>query len=295
MSADYTTTGLIANCRRRGAIPVGSGLTTVELLRVLSEQSRTYIPAFLKGIREEYTVAELNITVTSATVPIPARACGAALRSIAWLQSDGNVGPPLARIEPERRSEYPGTASAPSGFMFQGNNCILLPSVTSGTLVVSYQQRPGELVLASDCAVAAAATNGALLGITGSLPTTFVAGTVCDIVSHAPNFKLLAMDAVISIVTGSVITFTAALPTDIVGGDFLCLANETCIPRVPIECLDLLAQAAAMEIAQSTGSTRLGAIKDGLRDLRAQVEMILSPRADGSARVIVSRSRLGRQ
>ncbi len=57
---------------------------------------------------------------------------------------------------------------------------------------------------------------------------------------------------------------------------------------------DLLAQATAYKIAQATGSKRTDSIKAGLEDLRAQMTQILSPRSDGSARVIVSKSRVGR-
>ena len=51
MSADYTTIGLLANMKRRGFIPAGCGLTTSDLLQILTSELRNYIPAFLKGIR----------------------------------------------------------------------------------------------------------------------------------------------------------------------------------------------------------------------------------------------------
>ncbi len=127
MSVDYTTVGLIANTRRRASLPEGSGFTDNDFLQVLSEQLRNYIPAFLKGIREEFIIAQASATVTAATVPIPTRACGAALRTIAWTMSDGTLRD-LARIEPERRNDYGSSTGEPVGYVFQGNNIILVPA-----------------------------------------------------------------------------------------------------------------------------------------------------------------------
>lgn len=293
MSVDYTTVGLIANCKRRASLPSGTGLTDNDFLQVLSEQLRNYIPAFLKGIREEFIIAQLSIAVTSATVPIPERACGAALRTIAWTQSDGSLRN-LARVEPERRNEYGQTGSEPRGYMFQGNNVILLPAVTSGTLVVSYQQRPGQLVLPTSCAVVTSIDDAYTLSF-DSLPADFTDARVYDMLDPRPNFKLLGMDIAVNGIAGNQVTFTGTIPTGVFEGCYLCLAQETPIPQVPPEVHDLLAQAAAWEIATSTGSTRKDAIRDALKELRAQVTMLMSPRSDGSARVVVSRSRLGRR
>ncbi len=433
MSADYTTTGLIRNAKRRGFIPTGSGLTTSELLEVLSEQLRNYIPAFLKGLREEYLVASLNIAVTSATVPAPQRAVGAAFRTIGWVRGDGTVDP-LSRIEPERRRDYPLTASEPAGYMFQGNNLLLVPGVTSGTVVVTYQQRPGQLVLPTDCAKVTAITEGFtgviteasaralpydggsgplnsatsivgdnsgatgtravtglsesagtmfLTSVTGAFdaveqliggdwdgdstatdfpaifvaapatgfevgrivvgdtseavgtisvryvdpggvfvalgltsvagtfqaepvtinalvtveakPADFLDATLYDFVSHVPNFEATALDASGLSWASLVATMSPALAALLAVGDYLCAAEETCIPQIPLEIHDLLAQAGACQVASDTGSTRLGAIRDALKELRDQLTIILSPRNDGSSRPIVNRSNLGRR
>ncbi len=295
MSADYTTAGLIQNAKRRGALPASDGLTNSTILQVLTEEARNYIPAFLKGLREEFIIAELNVTITSPTVPIPVRACGVALRTIEFLRGDG-TRVPLTRVEPERRGEWAFSGSEPTGFMFQGDNAILLPAVSSGTLVVSYQQRPGQLVLPTDCAQVVAMVGPNVFA--SNVPASFALAAQCDFVKGTPNFKLLAMDQAIAgtLEAGpyTEIQF-ASLPTGLAIGDFVCLATETCIPQMPLECFDLLACAAALRLARSVGSSRVKDITDELKDLREQVTQVLAPRADGSARVIVSRSRLGRR
>jgi hypothetical protein len=295
---DYTTIGLLANTKRRTAVGSGEGLTTAVLLEVLSEQLRTYIPAFLKGLREEFIVAELNITVTSAVVPLPPRACGAAFRTIGWLHSDGRVEQ-LTRIEPERRNDWSDSGDHPTGFMFQGNNAILIPAVSTGTLVVSYQERPGQLVLPTSCARVLRYDDNSTLTVS-NLPSGITTDALCDIVSATPNFVMLGMDLEVAQSTNIGggewnVEFTDPLPTGINAGDYISLAGETCIPRLPMEAFDLLAQAAAFQVASNSGNERLPAYANALKMVREQVALVLSPRADGSSRIITTNSRLGRR
>lgn len=304
MSLDPTTTGLLKNMKRRAFLPAGSGLTTADLLEVLSEQLRNYIPAFLKGLREEYLIASVSLTVTGPTVPAPARACGAAFRGIEWTCADRSLRP-LDRIEPERRAAYALTDSQPVGYMFKGNDIILVPAVTSGVVVLSYQQRPGQLVLPSSCGLITVADVDAQGGqfTVSSKPTTFTdSPTPYDFVSASGNFIAYGID--FTGAGGQDLTWSGndailaggpAFWAQIAVGDYLCLAGETCIPQLPSEVHDLLAQAAAYQVASDTGSSRLGAIKDALKELREQVTVILAPRNSGSSRPIVSKSGLGRR
>lgn len=292
-SADYTSTGLVANVKRRAFLPAGSGLSTADILQVLTEQLRNYIPAFLKGIREEYLVAELRIAITGASNAIPARAVGAALRTVAWLGDGDTVPRMLARIEPERRAGYAATDGTPTGFLFQGNNLVLVPAVTSGTLVLTYQQRPGQLVTTEECGCITEINTGTRTLTFDSLPTTFTDAQLYDAVACRPNFGALELDISVDTVTTTTMVLTGAVPTGLLEGDYISLATETCIPQTPLEVHDLLAQAAASKIANSMGSTRKDAIKEALLDLRAEVSVILTPRSDGNARYVVSRSGLG--
>lgn len=289
MAVDYTTVALVASAKRRGFIPAGSGLSSSEILQILSEEMRNYIPAFLKGLREEYLVAKLEIPVTSGTVAAPPRAVGAAFRGVAWAQPNGNYPRPLNRIEPERVSGYVTADSQPSGYVLEGNNLLLVPGVTSGTVVLSYQQRPGQLVWPTACGLITALDAETDRVTFASTPSAFVDGVAVDVVPGTPNFSPLALDIELRDVGAGPNTWAlAGFPRGLAIGDYVCLAGETPIPPLPTEVHDLLAQAGALKIAQATGSSRLDAIKTGLADLREQLAVILSPRSDGSGRPIVS-------
>lgn len=303
MSRDFTTTGLLRQTKRRGFLSNGAGLTNGSMLEAISEQLRTAIPAFLKDLREEYIIAKLSIPVTSATVPAPARAVGAALRTVKWVSNDGTEVQ-LPRIEPERRQDYALTDSCPQVYYFEGNNLILVPAVSSGTVVLAYQQRPGELVLPSECGKVLSKNANNFTVTVEARPSGWTADSVYDFVSarNADNFKAYALDVNGPdfdgdfLFTGNVGTFSD-LPSwfdSINVGDYICLAEETCIPQLPMEVHDLLAQQSAWQLASDTGSTRLPAIEKALTALKEQLTTLLSPRSDGSPRVIVNRSRIGR-
>lgn len=291
--SDFTTTALVAGTKRRAYLPSGTGLTTGQILQYLTDEMGSSLMGFLKGIREEYSVTSVDLTVTSDHVVAPARAVGAAFRTIKWVQGDGRAYQ-LNRIEPERVPEYAVSASLPTGYVFEGNDLILIPSVTSGTIRLAYQLRPGTLVLPNACGLITALDTGTGLITLALKPATFVSGATFDLVSSTANFVALAMDQTATQDSSTTMTINP-LPARLAVGDYVCLAGETCIAPFATEVHALLAQMGAAKIAQSTGSARADQIAKGLTDLKKDLTMVLSPRSDGSSRPIVSRSRLGRR
>lgn len=294
----YTTEGLLRSLKLRGFLPSGSGFSTADFLQLASEEQSLHVMAFLKGIREEYTVATLDIAVTSATVPLPQRAAGAALRNIAWVVDDENA-PELVRIEPELRNGYASTSDRPAAYMFEGNNVVLVPGVSSGTLRVKYQQRLSRLVLPEECGQIAAINTGTrTVTLVDSLPSDFTTSETYDylskydFVSNAPNFVIKGMDYVCtSRDTGAkTLTFSADLPSDLFVGDWLAHAEETPIPQLPAEVHTLLGVRTAEVILQGQGSARLPAVQAAVKQARADALALLTPRSDSSPRVIVRRS-----
>lgn len=306
LSIDVTTTGLIASIKRRGYISAGSGLENSDILQYATEELRGYITAFLKGIREEFIVTTLDISITSGTIAAPVRAVGAALRTIGFVMSDGRVRF-LPRIEPENAGQWAGQTGEPVGYMFRGNSIILLPTPSSGTLRLTYQQRPGQLVSTDECGLisSVSASGGGMVTLVTrpdgfNTVNAFDINTttgVYDFVKGTANFTAPVLDFTCSIGASDWTGTTCVVGTSnealLAIGDYMCLAGETCIPQIPTEVHDLLAQATAYKIAQATGSKRVDFIKAGLDELNKQMTLILSPRSDGSARPIVSRSRIG--
>jgi hypothetical protein len=289
MANTWSVDALIRSMRTRGFLPAGNGLTNTQLLEIISEEAGLYIPALLKSIREEYLVTSLDVAVSAGTPEsIPPRACGAALRSVQWVEGDSVWN--LVRIEPEAAYQYPEMGT-PYGYYFEGNDINILPGRT-GTVRLRYMQRPGRMVLESACALINSVNTASNLIFIDNLPSTFAVNTVVDIVRGTENFGTMLLDATLSVVSTSVITISGGyeIPSDVAAGDFVCLAGTTCIPPFPPEVHPVLAQRVAQVLAMANGSERIGAISEGLKQARADLMALLSPRDDGSARAIIRKN-----
>lgn len=240
------------------------------------------------------------MSAAQSPIDAPVRATGAALRTIGWLKSDGNVRF-LPRIEPENAGGFANSSGDPQGYMFQGNGIYLLPTQTSGNIRLAYQQRPGTLVLPAQCCeVDSVDPTGNTLTVVSRDTTRFAspsAGLPMDLVSSVANYVAYGLDVPASDWDDSVslvlnVTHAQALAANV--GDFVCLAGETCIPQLPPELFPLLAQRTAHVIAQAAGFQRRDAIEKAWMDLEKRLTMLLSPRSDGSARPVISHSRIGR-
>jgi hypothetical protein len=289
---DYTTNALCASILRRGGLPAGTGLSRADLLQRATEELRGSIYAFLKGLREEFVIAPLVLSPTTNTVTIPVRASGAALRTVQFQNNTTQGYFNLPRVEPERAVAYIAAGTQPQGFFFQGNNLILIGCQNPvGSLQISYQQRGGQLVFPTACGQITSITPGGSTTaiVVSSAPTTFTSSQLYDFVSATPNFVASALD-VVAAVSGTTLTVANSLvPSTLAVGDYVCLAGETCIPQLPYELHDLLAQVTAQEIAMSTGSSRLDAITSKTNQLKNDLTNLLSPRTDGQARPVISR------
>lgn len=303
MATDYTTVALIASTKRRGFVPAGSGTTTAEFLQILTEEMRTPLPAFLKDLREEYLIAFIDFPNTTGIIPAPVRAIGAAFRQIQSIDTSGKPQP-LDRIEPENVSLYSASSANPQGFVFQGNNVVLVPNSTSGNFRLSYQQRPGQLVLPEACGKITAINLGDQTITVASRPSTFTNAAFYDFIPGRPNFSPYGMDfgdvnvwGVASEIlwSGNVLTYSDPLSfmPQIQVGDYLCLAGETCIAPFPTEIHDLLAQYGAAKVAQSSGSSRAQFVQKGLDDMKADLTSLLKQRSTGNSRPIVHRGSAG--
>lgn len=290
--SDFTTNALVASILRRGALPQGTGLSKSDILQRATEELRGTMVAWLKGLREELIIAPLQINATTLIQPIPPRAAGAAFRTIQF-QNNTTQGPfNLPRVEPERAYGYVPAGTCPQGFYFQGNNLVFVGCQNPvGTIFLSYQQRPGQLVFPTACGVISSITPGGSTTaiVCSSVPTTFTSAQLYDFVSHTPNFVASALDVVASVAGTTLTVANALVPSTLAVGDYVCLAGETPIPQLPFELHDLLAQVTAQEIAMSTGSSRLDAITAKTNQLKADMTMLLSPRTDGNARPVISR------
>jgi hypothetical protein len=295
---DFTTTELLASIKRRGMIPsTDEAFSTADFLAIANEELQSFIVPLLLGAREEFLVANFDITTTtSAEYTLPPRAIGRELRDVLW--QSGNSYIPLSRIEPEREYEFGNTGSGgPYGYKFENDKVVLIPAPPSGgTLRLKYFIRPNALVLPAAVATIQSINGGrTVITTTATIPSTITTGISVDLVAAKPGFATQVLDSTTTATTsGTTITLTTALPSSVVAGDYVCLAQEAPVAQIPVELFPLLAERVCFKVLEALGDPRAQVQKQICDEMARQAVRLLSPRSQGSARPIVPRYGPGR-
>lgn len=289
--ADYTASALVASIRRQGFVSESSSLTNEDLLAWVNDEARTYVTALLKSVHEEFLVNELDYTVPivtgQATYRIPPRVVGGGLRMVSLVTSASVPALPITRVEPPNAFLY-GVSGVPGAYMLRGNLLQLLPAPSgTGTLRLGFLQRPSTIVDESACGVISLINTGTKAVTISASPSTFSSSTPFDLVQGVPPFSALSIDQAAT-KASQVYTFANTLPTGLAVGDFICLAGETPIPQLPLECHALLAQRVVVKLLEAQGGPRYDAAKASMDEMRRDLVELLSPRVTGSNRVIVN-------
>lgn len=289
---DYSTTALLASIKRRGMLPASDeALTDTDLLALATEELQSTLTALLLSVREEYLItSEVQVvTAGTASYTIPARAVGQALRDVMY-SSDGSSYLPLSRVEPERDGDYAGAGEL-LGYELQGNAIILTPTPsTSGYLKIKYARRPSTLVQGAAVGIVTAINTGTRTVTVDNTPSTFTIDEVYDFVKASPGFDWRGVDLVVTNVSGYNITFSAALPSSLVVGDYLCIAGESPVPQVPVELHPYLAHRVVLRAVEALGlNAKIAVAEKQCERARLDALSLLTPRAEGSHRYVVNR------
>jgi len=292
--ANYTTTDLLSSIRQRGSIPTSSNSAnvnnTANLLILATEELHTSLLPLLMATRAEFFVAtepsDQAITANKATYPIPSRAIGMVVRDVQII--DGTS----IRSLPEVTSENISTTATGSvqGYYLQHNDVILYPTpaLTSGTLRLRYYLRPNRLAATSDCAVVSAINTSTNVITVSSIPSTWVTGDIFDIVSHKAPYQCRAIDKTSTTVSGTAITL-ASLPSDLVVGDWIALAEYSPIPQVPFEFQPVLAQMTVVKALEALGDNDgVKRAERALDALQQKALLLVTPRNHGEPKRVVA-------
>lgn len=293
----YLSNDLVTSVKARANVPTSQNtFQTADFLRFADEETRAkLIPLIFKNLEEYYVrTYDYALVANQAGYLIPTRAIAGKLRDVQLVSiTDDQNRIPVQRLSPEDISIMlsDGFAAAKQGFYLEGNKVILYPKPTSASqyvLRLSYYIRPSSLVDISQCALVTAINTGTNQLTVSSVPSTFSISSPVDFVKANPGFECSAIDQMITNIAGSVLTFTA-LPTDIQVGDYVCLANQTCVVQVPVELQPLLFQYVVIRVlAAQSDTVALKAAMAELRSLEESVMVLISPRVDGKAKRVTN-------
>lgn len=281
MSRRMTSDELISTVRRKGMVPSDTSTYTDEaILEVLNEEIDVGLLQSIMSVNEEHLVnfEEQTLVPNKNSYRIPYRAVGNKLRDVALIDSSGNVCE-CTRISLEDLSDFSGNMYNSNLYSFYvQNDSIVFPSseFTGFNKVRMYfYLRPNKLVLEEDsCKITAINTLTGVISV-NNLPDDFSSLPSIDfIVDRSPN-KILSYDIPITSVSLNSNPKTITIdpndiPDDLVVGDWICKAEESCIPNIPTEWHPVLAQRAVVYIMESLGDT------EGLNNSRAKLAQVES-------------------
>lgn len=237
-----TTTDIINSIKRRGSFPASNTLfSNSDFLAILDEEMVNTILPLFSIINEEYFVEYHDVTLTPGTsgYRIPTRAVGVTLRDV-QLISGTNITSLIRLYEEDKTS----TDNNQQGYFLKGNKVIVSPTPTQAeTLRMVYFRRPSKFVLPSACALISSIDTGTNQVVVSSVPSSMTTNVVVDFIQANTPYDILSQDAVISGISGTTISFTS-LPSELAVGDYICLANQSCVPCIPEEFTPILIQAA---------------------------------------------------
>lgn len=269
------TTAFVTAVRRQGSIPSSYASTDVLAHGDLEIQS-VFVP-LLEQVRQNFLIRE----VTSAPdargrVPLPARAVGAALRSVQM-----QVGTSWVSL-PQRAIEEVDTISSgqPVGYYLDAGSVAFLPQGSSATVRLRYAARPGAMVLDTDtskCARINTVTYGATN--TALAVTTYTGSTTIDVVAAGPAHQQKAIGTTYStpnVPTADLIEVPAV-------GDYIVQADSSPFVPLPEELFAALTHRTAGVILRALGYDDEAQVQLSLAAEAIQRAVpMLSPRNEGN-------------
>jgi hypothetical protein len=237
---------LISSLKIQGSFPTSDDLfSTSDFLVLFNNQLKADITPLMLKLNEEYFLQYKDFPIAqNSQYRIPQRAIGAKIRDLQIIDSGGNI------LRVNRLFEEDKSSNNPSGYYMKRNGIELSQDFTTGTLRMYYFARPNELVSVSSCGQIQSINTGSNQVTLVSAPSTFSTNVVTDFVQATNPYDLLAYDQIITGVSGTTISF-ASLPSDLVVGDWLCLANQAPVPMLPDELHPVLIQSALCKCLSS--------------------------------------------
>ena len=304
MASNKTTTDLIKTVLRRASIPNDqSTFSDEDLIDIMNEEFMANVLPVILRVHEEYYVYQTDISLENSggRVQIPYRAIGNRLREVHYVDGNNNSYN-MTRVALEDLPDYSGdySYSSPVAFYVENDEIVLVGNTSgvSGSLRLYFFLRPNQIVDNTRAATILGINNDTNTGITtltlNSMPSDFSANIEFDFIGKRTPNKIKGYD-VVSLTTDSVLkslTFTTSeLPSDLVVGDHVLLAEETHIPQIPSELTPILAQRTAIKCLEAMGDTEgMSNASNELQKMEMNAFSLIDNRVEGAPRKVVNRN-----
>jgi hypothetical protein len=249
------------------------------------------VPLIMSSM-EEYFVTKLDtvIAVDQTDFLVPPRAIGGKLKDLKILESDGSEID-LVRLNLTDISNTDiGDISRLSGFYMRGNFVVLHPKNTHDgkSLRQYYFRRPNRLVPTDNAGKIVSINTGTNEVQLDNVPTTWDTSDTFDVIQGEPPFEARGEDQAITLVAGSVLTFSS-LPATMAVGDYVAEAGESPIPQIPYEAFPLLTQRGAIKVLEALSPKAVQAAQQEYGNIHKTFLTLCQPRVDNAPKKLVSR------
>ena len=289
---DFTSTGLIAQLKRRALIPTSQNLfSDSDLIAMLNEELQNRVIPYILAVREDYflTYDEYTQNGNTTEIDIPKNAIGNKINqvNIYTASSDDSFFASVPRLTVSQINDYYG------GYYIQGSKIKIFPqAITSGQLRIYYYRRPSEIVATSRTAIISTVNTNTSIVCSTNLPANITTGSNIDIVSNEQPW-----DTITERTAGTVLNATLDLTdtTDIEIGYYVASRGESPFAQIPQDTIPLLIQAVVVRMMEYMGDN------NGLQSALltyAQMESdnrnLITPRVDAQPKKISAHRRLSR-
>ncbi len=286
MSANsYTTTDLVNDILLLGHVPTGNNtFTPAGLLRLATMELQLPIAKMILSTRGGYYLTYTDYTVAAdGLYMIPEGAVAGALANVELVVHPTII--PVSLIEESEQYSAISPSSTCYGFFMRGNYVQILPTPNVGVARLWFLKRTSTLVTVASCAQVTAIDLMTNTVTVSALPSTMIVGTAIDSLGDQPPFNILASGTITGINMLDV-TLDVVSP-DLVVGDWLALAEQTCIPQIPVEFRLLLAQRVVVKIYELQGYLqKMQAAMKKMEEYEAATLNLISSRVQSKTKVI---------
>ena len=298
-----TTTEFLASVKRRITMPAQQSLLSDPAILSLGDDCiASYIAPMLVTTMQDYFVYVVDVPLVSgqSSYDIPYRAMGRTLRDLkAIITSNPDNVRNMVKISLEDAHLFRtnvGTSS-PYGFHFQGDKIVVVPEPTDATnsLRIFFELPPNKMIEVGDA--------GLITGISGgditvsSTPSSFSTSSLTDFIAGRQGNATRSFDIAPTNIAGNIITYAIAdVPSTLVVGDYIALAEQTPVLQIPDSCFPWLVTKTGRRVLNAIGDFEgYRALDDDDKDEELRLSKILQPRITGEQTKIVNRYGLARQ
>ena len=280
----YNTAQLIDDIQLIGHVPTGNNtFTPAKIVRLANLELQTPVIRQILMTRGGYYMTYKDYEAAQdGLYVIPEGCIGGALENVELVQAPTII--PVNQIEESEQFSTISPTSTSYGFFMRGNYVQILPTPSIGVARLWYSRRPSQLILTSEaCLVTAVA--GAVVSV-ASIPSTITTGTFVDALGDQPPFNILGDNLEILGISGTDITFSAAIG-DLAVGDWIALHNQTPVPQIPVEYRLILAQRVVCKIYELQGyMQKMKDAQEVLKKYEEDTSSLITPRVKAQTRII---------